>query len=1472
MQEGSDRRSSGTAHDGGAMRGEEGDEWVWAEHGSDGIEGGGNWADIWALIDGSGGVTGRMVKAASELGTAAAAAVAGRFSSFSGSRDSLVSAAAEQVPSNFSGIDAMERVVSWTDLIASFTAVRPEGASPTVGTNEQAHLNELSAEDQTPEACAGPNDRPDIAAGMPTEVAEEQQCDEFGWLANGVCRTDVATGVAAAAAEETVAEAQGTNAGAGDRRTVTLSPTPQPEPCCGQQGTTTGGAGARTNGAMSHSTSAAPLSTPSSSPLPDLASSATTGGTTTPSSWPGVGAWGSAEERTSELGGGADGGRESGMVGRGVEESGAEMGTRAAAEGERVVGGRGSAGLGGADGLAMGETEGAVRARGRKGGGASSWECRRAECGSRGGGGAQGDGADLMELAPRVGSGGDGGGSGGGSNKGLCEARDGEVIHAAQRDVTDARELVLQTRTAGTASSAEGQGKGEEGAGEVEEAGRGAGSGGDVDVDCLEMVCAMLGARKRLKATPVGVIDGSCAAGERMGAHAAMVDGMADAPFLPGPVFASPLSHHSRFPPHLAHSLPHATPPPSLQLPPLHHSSAALPVSRSSSRPCSSPSAPHVSGLAGTVSASFPTTGTPTAASLSPHSLPHHFLAPHVRSLHSPAPPPHTPAASRIGSADAGWGDGGVREQAALVPKKRSLSWAGGDVSGAWGMESAAGMAHMANIAHEPLTPVLPNGSTHSASPALAAAPPALAARARERPFAVDAAAVGIKTAVSAASGGAGGISSVRRCEEASGDGDGSSRAVPLWSQGLQRIAWLQLQHRLLLMKQRQIVQQGQGQEVQGDSADEAKREEHLEVTRQIKQVWMEQQQQQQQQQQHAAGVRAQVIGNAGALGLATMSAAIPQAFTPSAAQASQSAHQVGRSGDWESQSLGDSTGLRQTIPHHSTSIAQLPFAAAVRRAILNAAQVRTPHAERGRAVGMQHSAAPVTSLAGTAAAGGTHVVASAAGMDAASSGLARHGESPVHVPRFPPKPLCVVSPRFPTSSSQSPLLSPLSCTPRGRPRSTGWGRSGGEGKGKAGRQGRWEMEWTGGSPGEAVTQQGKAAGAAKQEGMQGGAEGEGERGRAWRGAMWEQRDDSMGSAVSGGGGGGMVVVSEGREAAWRERLSSGEGAVGTVASPGHMVCASAAALLSRQSSWGCSDARMGATAGASSSSLKEAPLLPRSTSAAAASLTVASPSGRALPRVRSLAAGGRAAEAVRTAEVAGRWGAGGRGESGGGLVPWGKSKSWGGAGRSRAWGAGEGGCHLQGRVAEAKVSPGEVRRGESAAGVASASQSSLPAAASSIESCGLLAQHIRRQQQRQQEQQQQRLQEHQLQRRQQEQVMGDMQGKRCMEGEVHVPGKYRALGDLERCGSGMEDKGQSSEKSILEVQLDELMSETHSNTAPTNSISHATAPAPHLLSSAAIALLLSNALTPLPLPAAAPASQSSMLGATVPAAQGGRP
>ncbi|CAI5536842.1 unnamed protein product [Closterium sp. Naga37s-1] len=75
------------------------------------------------------------------------------------------------------------------------------------------------------------------------------------------------------------------------------------------------------------------------------------------------------------------------------------------------------------------------------------------------------------------------------------------------------------------------------------------------------------------------------------------------------------------------------------------------------------------------------------------------------------------------------------------------------------------------------------------------------------------------------------------------------------------------------------------------------------------------------------------------------------------------------------------------------------------------------------------------------------------------------------------------------------------------------------------------------------------------------------------------------------------------------------------------------------------------------------------------------------------------------------------------------------------------------------------------------------------------------------------------------------------------------------------------------EVQLDELMSETHNNTTPTNSISHATAPAPHLLSSAAIALLLNNALTPLPLPAAAPASQSSsMHGATVPAAQGGRP
>ncbi|CAI5507844.1 unnamed protein product [Closterium sp. Naga37s-1] len=1425
MQEGSDRRSSGTAHEGGAMRGEEGDDWVWAEHGSDGIEGGGNWADIWALIDGSGGVTGHMVKADSESGTAAAAAEAGRFSSFPGSRDSLVSAAAEQVPSRFSGIDAMERVVSWTDLIASFSAVRPEGASPTVGTNEHAHLNELSAADQTPEACAGPNDRHKDAvgaSGMPTRVAEEQRCDELGWWANGVCRKDVATGAAAAGAEETAAEAQGTNAGADDRRTVTLSPIPQPEPCRGQQGATTGGAGARTSGAVSHSTSAAPLSTPTSSPLPDLASSATTGGTTTPSSWPGVGAWGSAEGRACELGGGADGGRESGMVGRGVEESGAKRGTGAAAEGERVVGGRGSAGLGGADGLVMGGGEGTVRACGRKGRGASSWESRRAECGSRGGGGAQGDGADLMELAPGVGSGGDGGGDGGGSNKGRCEARDGGLMRAAQRDVTDARELVPQTRAAGTASSAEGQGKGEEGAGEVEEAGRGAGSGGDADVDCLEMVCAMLGARKRLKATPMGLIDGSRAAGERMGAHTATGDGMADVPFLPGPVLPSPPSHLSRFPPHLAHSLSHTTPPPSLQLPPLHHTSAALPASRSSSRPCSSPSAPHVSGLARTVSASFPITSTPTAASLSPHSLPHPFLAPHVRSPHSPAPPPHTPVASRVGLADAGWGDGGVREQAALVPKKRSLSWAGGDVSGAWGMESATGTAHMAHIAHEPVTPVHPDGSTHSASPAVAAAPPALATQARERPSAVDAAAVGIKTAVSAASGGAGGSSSVRRCEEASGDGDGSSRAVPLWSQGLQRIAWLQLQHRLLLMKQRQIVQQGQGlgQEVQGGSAVEAKREERLEITRQIKQVWMEQQQQQQQ--QHAAGVRAQVIGNAGSLGLAAMSAAIPQAFTPSAAQASQSAHQVGRSGDWESRSLGDSTGLGQTTPQHSTSVAQLPFAAAVRRAILNAAQVRTSHAERSRAVGMQHSAAPVTSLAGTAAAGGTHVVVSAAGMDAASSGLARHGESPMHVPRFPPKPLCVVSPRFPASSSPSPLLSPLSCTPRGRPRGSGWGRSGGEGKGKAGGQGRWEMEWTGGSPGEAAAWHGKAAGAAKQEGMQGGAEGEGERGRAWRGAVWEQRDDSMGSTVSGGGGVGTVIVSEGREAVWRERISSGEGAVGSVASPGHMVSASAAALLSRQSSWGCSDARMGAPAGASSPFPNEAhvgvgllpsrPLLPRSTSAAAASLTVAAQGGRELSRVRSLAAGGGAAEAARTAEVAGRWGAGGRGEGGGGLVPWGKSKSWGGAGRSRAWGTGEGGCHSQGRMAEAKVCPGEAGRGESAAGVASASRSSLPAAAS-------------------------------------------------------------ALGDLERCGSGMEDKGQSSEKSILEVQLDELMSETHSNTTPTNSLSHATAPAPHLLSSAAIALLLNNTLTPLPLPAAAPASQSSsMHGATVPAAQGRRP
>ncbi|CAI7928342.1 unnamed protein product [Closterium sp. NIES-54] len=237
-----------------------------------------------------------------------------------------------------------------------------------------------------------------------------------------------------------------------------------------------------------------------------------------------------------------------------------------------------------------------------------------------------------------------------------------------------------------------------------------------------------------------------------------------------------------------------------------------------------------------------------------------------------------------------------------------------------------------------------------------------------------------------------------------------------------------------------------------------------------------------------------------------------------------------------------------------------------------------------------------------------------------------------------------------------------------------------------------------------------------------------------------------------------------------------------------------------------------------------------------AASLTVATQGGRALPRVRSLAAGGRAAEAVCTAEVAGRWGAGGRGEGGGGLVPWGKSKSWGGAGRSRAWGTGEGGCHLQGRVAEAKGSGGKAGRGESAAGVASAWRSSLSAAASSIESCGLLAQHIRRQQEQQQKQQQ--LQEQQLQQWQQEQVMG-----------------------------------QSSEKSILEVQLDELMSETHSNTTPTNSLSHATAPAPHLLSSAAIALLLNNALTPLPLPAAAPASQSSsMRGATVPAAQGRRP
>ncbi|GJP58648.1 hypothetical protein CLOP_g1559 [Closterium sp. NIES-67] len=119
---------------------------------------------------------------------------------------------------------------------------------------------------------------------------------------------------------------------------------------------------------------------------------------------------------------------------------------------------------------------------------------------------------------------------------------------------------------------------------------------------------------------------------------------------------------------------------------------------------------------------------------------------------------------------------------------------------------------------------------------------------------------------------------------------------------------------------------------------------------------------------------------------------------------------------------------------------------------------------------------------------------------------------------------------------------------------------------------------------------------------------------------------------------------------------------------------------------------------------------------------------------------------------------------------------------------------------------------------------------------------------------------------------MGGVQGKRHMAEGVHAAGKYRALGDTGGWGCE-EDKGQSKEKSLLEAQLEELMSEAHSTSAHALSCAPSTAPAPHVLSSAAISLLLNNALAPLPGPATTPSSQApTMHGATVPPAQGGRP